>query len=122
MPAWAILAFVVVDILVIVIVLRAVLEKHGGLSKVLGVDLAQIIELSKEMERETEEYLRANWSGDPATLSPALASLLDRFEARCRERNVAVSREQLKTMLARLVPGRRLAKRGDVNEALRQVA
>lgn len=122
MPLWAIVAFVVFDILVTVIVLRAVLARRGGLSKVLGVDLKQLLELSHEMEREAEEHLRANWSGDPATLSVPLASLLDRFEARCRERNVAVSREALKPMLARLVLAKKLAKSGEVNEAMKQVA
>lgn len=122
MPLWAIVAFVVFDIVVTVIVLRAVLAKRGGLSRVLGVDLKALLDLSREMEREAEEYLRANWSGDPATLSGPLASLLDRFEARCRERNVAVSREALKPMLARLVLAKKLASSGEVNEAMKQVA
>lgn len=122
MPVWAIVAFVVFDILVTVLVLRAVLAKRGGLSKVLGVDLKQVLALSGEMERETEEYLRANWSGDASTLPVALAALLDRYEGRCRERGLPVSREQLKPMLARLVLARRLAKSGEVREAMRQVA
>lgn len=80
------------------------------------------MEVSNEMERETEEYLRANWSGDPATLSVALGSLLDRFETRVREKRLPVTRAELKPMLARLVLARRLAKSPDVQEALKQVA
>jgi hypothetical protein len=74
------------------------------------------------MEGETEQYLRANWSGDPTTLPVALGGLLDRFEARAREKQVPVTRAELKPMLGRLVLARRLAAGHDVNEALKQVA
>lgn len=122
MPAWAIVAFVIFDAIVTVIVLRAMLEKRGGLSAFLGTDLRNIMEVSNEMERETEEYLRTNWSGDPSTLPVALGSLLDRFEARVREKHLPVTRAELKPMLGRLVLARRLANSPDVQEALRQVA
>ena len=122
MPVWAIVAFVVFHLIVSVIVLRAVLSKRGGLAAMLGVDLRNIMELSNEMERETEEYLRANWSGDAATLPVVLTSLLNRFEARVREKQLPVTRAELKPMLGRLVLARRLASGNDVNEALKQVA
>ena len=122
MPVWAIVAFVVFHLIVSVIVLRAVLSKRGGLAAMLGVDLRNIMELSNEMERETEEYLRANWSGDAATLPVVLTSLLNRFEARVRERQLPVTRAELKPMLGRLVLARRLASGNEVNEALKQVA
>lgn len=122
MPVWVIAAFIVFDLIVTVIVLRAVLEKRGGLSAILGTDLRNIMEVSNEMEHETEEYLRANWSGDPATLPVVMHSLLDRFEARVRERQLPVTRAELKPMLGRLVLARRLAKGHDVQEALKQVA
>lgn len=122
MPVWAIVAFVVFHLIVSAIVLRAVLSKRGGLAAMLGVDLRNIMELSNEMERETEEYLRANWSGDAATLPGVLTSLLNRFEARVRERRLPVTRAELKPMLGRLVLARRLAKSDEVNEALKQVA
>lgn len=119
---WAIVAFVVFDVIVTVIVLRAVLSKRGGLAAVLGVDLRNIMQVSTEMEHETEEYLRANWSGDPSTLPVALTSLLDRFEARVRDKQLPVTRDELKPMLGRLVLARRLAKSAEVHEALKQVA
>lgn len=122
MPVWAIVAFVVFHLIVTVIVLRAVLSHRGGLSAILGADLQHIIEVSNEMERETEEYLRANWSGDPGTLSVALTSLLNRFESRVREKQLPVTRSELKPMLGRIVLARRLAKSSEVQEALKQVA
>lgn len=122
MPVWAIVAFVVFDIIVTVLVLRAVFARRGGLSALLGADLRKIMSVSNEMEHETEEYLRANWSGDPTTLPLALNALLDRFETRTREKQLPVTREELKPMLGRLVLSRRLAKSHDVQEALKQVA
>lgn len=122
MPRWAIAAFILFDVIVAVIVLRAIIASRGGMSAVLGVNLQNIMLVSNEMERETQEYLRANWSGDPTTLSVALTSLLDRFEQRVREKQLPVTRSELKPMLGRLVLSQRLAKSSDVNEALKQVA
>ena len=119
---WAVVAFVVVDIVVMAFVLRTIAARRGGLWTAVGVDLRQVMALSNEMEQETEEFLRANWSGDPASLAPALGVLLDRFEAKARERQIVLSREQLKPMLGRLVLARRLAKGADMNAALKQVA
>jgi len=122
MPFWAIVAFVVFDILVTVIVLRALLARRGGLSALLGVNLQHIMQVSNEMERETEEYLRANWSGDPTTLPVALTSLLNRFESRVRDKQLPVTRDELKPMLGRIVLARKLAKSSEVHDALKQVA
>ena len=122
MLTWAIVAFVLVDIVVMVIVLRAVLARRGGLAGVLGVNLQRIMTLSNDMERETEQYLRANWSGDATTLPLALRGLLDTFEARAREQEIPVTRAELKPMLARLVLAKRLAPNRDVQEAMKQVA
>ncbi len=122
MLTWAIVAFVLVDVVVMVIVLRAVLARRGGLAGVLGVNLQRIMALSNDMERETEQYLRANWSGDATTLPLALRSLLDTFEARAREQEIPVTRDELKPMLARLVLAKRLAPNRDVQEAMKQVA
>lgn len=122
MPKWAIAAFILFDAIVVVIVLRALVARRGGLSAVLGVNLENIMAVSNEMERETGEYLRANWSGDPTTLPVALTSLLDKFEQRVKEKQLPVTRSELKPMLGRLVLTQRLAKSSDVNEALKQVA
>lgn len=122
MPKWAIAAFILFDVIVTVIVLRAIIARRGGLSAMLGLNLQNIMSVSNEMERETEQYLRANWSGDPTTLSVALTSLLDKFEQRVREKQLPVTRSELKPMLGRLVLSQRLAKSADVNEALKQVA
>jgi hypothetical protein len=122
MPGWLIFLFVFVEVLATIIVVRAVLSNRGGFSALFGIDLKRIMALSNEMERETEEYLRANWSGDPMTLSTALTPLLDKFEARVREQALPVSREQLKPMLGRLVLARQLASAHDVQEALKLVA
>ncbi len=86
MLTWAIVAFVLVDIVVMVIVMRAVFaprraRRHARLKRIMA--------LSEDMERETEQYLRAHWSGDPTTLPLALRSLLDTFEARAREQRSA---------------------------------
>ncbi|MCC6349557.1 MAG: hypothetical protein IT347_08200 [Candidatus Eisenbacteria bacterium] len=122
MPIWVIVAFVVFDVALALFVLRTVLARRGGLKAVLGTDLRNIMEVSSEMERETENYLRANWSGDPTTLPVALGSLLDRFEARVRDRQLPVTRAELKPMLGRLVLAQRLASGHDVQEALKRVA
>jgi len=122
MRAWVIAAIIFFDLIITFIVLRAIIARRGGLSAILGVNLENIMAVSNEMERETQEYLRANWSGDPTTLSVALTSLLDKFEQRVREKQLPVTRSELKPMLGRLVLSQRLAKSADVNEALKQVA
>ncbi len=122
MPSWFIVAFVALDIVFMAIVLAVIFSRRGTFMAAAGVNLKQVMELSNSMEQETEEYLRANWSGDRTTLPVAFNVLLDRFEARAQEKGVSLTRAQLKPMLARLILARRLAESGDVHEALRQVA
>lgn len=122
MPNWFFVAFVLVDVVVMAIVLAVIVSRRGGFAIAPGVHLKDVMALSNEMEQEVESYLRTSWSGDATTLPVAMNTLLDRFEARAREKNLPLTRDVLRPMLGRIVLARRLAKSGDVQEALKQVA
>ena len=122
MITWLLVAFIALDITVMLAVAFLIVKKRGGFTNALGFDPAVVTTVSREMEAETEEFLRANWSGDPVTLAGPVGELLSRFEQKMRDRGLPLDREQLKPMLARLIEHKHLASSRDVQEAMKQVA
>lgn len=118
----AIVAFVVIDVVVMLVVVRPILLRRAATSVAGVTSLSDLLQVTKAIQDEAREYLRANWSGDATTLPLALRGLLDTFEARAREQEIPVTRAELKPMLARLVLAKRLAPNRDVQEAMKQVA
>ena len=115
-------AFVAFDLVVTGIVLWVVFQRRAMIGPAGAFDLGAIRTLSLEMEPLVEEYLRANWSGDPATLSGPLTELLGQFQGRAEARGVIIDRTVLKLALARLVEAKHLAKGAEIREAMRNVA
>ena len=113
--------FVLVDIIVTVAVFRYVLARRDRFGGVLG-QLSQLAAVSADVRRETKEYLSANWSGDPASLPSALVPLLAKLESDMASRGVNVDRENLKRMVVHIILNERLARVGDIQEAMKQVA
>ncbi len=116
-----IVAFVVFDLVVTATVLVVVLRRRAA-----GGDAANLVSgvqaVLAAVQPEVDAAFRANWSGEPEALPGVLAPLLSRLEDEMRSRQLPADREQLKRALAAMVAARRLAKRHDVDEALRQVA
>ena len=115
-------AFVAFDLAVTGVVLWVIFKRRAALGMVGGIDLGAIRTLSLEMEPLVEEYLRANWSGDPSTLSGPLTELLGQFQGRAEARGVLIDRNVLKLALARLIEAKHLAKGHEIREAMRNVA
>jgi len=122
MVTWLIVAFVALDVVTMLAVGLYIVKKRGGFSNALGFDPVAVAAVSREMEVETGEFLRSNWSGDPLALAGPIGELLSRFEQKAREHGLPLEREQLKRMLARLIEHQRLASSHDVREAMKQVA
>lgn len=120
-PVWFAL-IAAADIVVTALVVLFVIRRRGDLSSLAGPELQKAIALSREMPAEVEQYLDANWNGDPVSLPGVLTALLDRFEERAREAGATLGRERLKQMLVPMVTAKGRASAHDVREAMRQVA
>jgi hypothetical protein len=66
--------------------------------------------------------VRANWSGAPEQLPQVLESLLVELERDAQIRGIAISHEMLKSILTSSVRAHRIARGGDLEQAMRQVA
>jgi hypothetical protein len=112
---------VLADIVVTFVVLQLVLARRGGIAGFLRQ--ARLYEAARaDLERETQEWLGANWSGDPASLPAAIEPLLVKLEADLTARGVTASRMQLKLLVSRVIMRQGSIGAGEVREAMRQVA
>ena len=113
--------FVVVEIVVTAIVLNRVLQKRGGLAAVL-TRLRGFASAAGDIERETREYLRANWSGDACSLPAAVEPLLVKLQADLASRGLKVERSQLLPLVQQVILREKLGDLREVREALKRVA
>ena len=120
-PLW-IVAFILFDVIATAAVLLWIIRKRGGVAGVLGFDPKQAMSISRDMEHDAEEYLRANWSGDPSTLPAALDALLVRFEQRMAAEHLPLERARLKPIVLQIVEAKHLANSHDAREAMKKVA
>jgi hypothetical protein len=112
---WAALAvFLIVDTVIMVIVLRRVTARAG----VAGVDLRTVGRAAECAHAQIGDYLRANWSGDPARLSHALRGVMPVLRHVAREHGMTLDDETLKVVLATSVQKHGLATATQVREAL----
>lgn len=115
-------AFVLADVLLTAAVLLFVIRRRGGVAGALGFDPKQALEVSRQLESDATEYLRANWSGDPSTLPQALTGLLDRVESKLAEEQLPLDRERLKPIVLQIVTAKHLADGREAREAMKKVA
>lgn len=115
-------AFILFDMLVTAAVLLYVIRRRGGVAGVLGFDPKQAMGVSRELEADAEQYLRANWSGDSTTLPQALTGLLDRVESKLAAEHMELDRERIKPIVLQIVTAKHLADARDAREAMKKVA
>jgi hypothetical protein len=113
--------FVLLDVVVTLAAIRFVLARRSGAAGAVG-GLRQLAALSGDIDRQTQEYLAANWSGDPGSLPAAVGPLLAKLESDLRARGVNVDRALLKTFVEQVILRRGLARANDLREAMKQVA
>ncbi|MBI5168753.1 MAG: hypothetical protein HZA61_04610 [Candidatus Eisenbacteria bacterium] len=117
-----IVAFILFDVLVTAAVLLVVIRRRGGVAGAIGFDPKQAMGVSRELEADAEQYLRANWSGDSTTLPQALTGLLDRVESKLAAEHLELDRERLKPIVLQIVTAKHLADARDAREAMKKVA
>ena len=87
-----IVAFIVVDAVVVAVVLRRAMRTRGPGS----VDLGTVMRFAKEAHQEAHDYFRLNYGGDPASLPRVMQGLLDRLDERAHADNLPFDRVLLK--------------------------
>ena len=122
MPGWVwiiIAVSVIGEVVAVSVVLRRVRSQQGALA---GLDFAAVRELSTQVEEQTLEHMRANWSGDPQQLSGALATLLPRVRDVVRRSGLPLDERGVRLVLTNVLSAHRIARRGDVLKALDGIA
>jgi hypothetical protein len=92
---------VMIDLVFTAAVISFLIRKRGLLG-LLKLNLVKFRAFTEEMNGVTENYLRANYSGNPDDLPPVLAALLDQFEQKAKEQELGLNRDALKMALLRL--------------------
>jgi len=117
--------FVIFDILVTALILRHLLAKRaaaGDGAAAALLDIGKLSQFTQAIHPRVGEMVRANWSGDPAALPQVLSRVLDEVEREARSRGLTDDRGVLKRVIEYSLAKHRLARSGEVREALRQVA
>jgi len=89
---YLIIAFIVVDAIVVAVVMRRAMQSRGPGS----VDLGTVMRFAKEAQQEAHEYFRANYGGNADSLPRVMQGLLDRLDERARDENLPFDRVLLK--------------------------
>ncbi len=118
----AIVAFVVIDIVVMLVVVRPILARRGAASVAGVTSLSDLLQVTKAIQDEAREYLRANWSGDALALPGVVEPLLTKLEADLQARGLPAPRANLKVVLTQLAIAEGRASAREVREAMKQVA
>ena len=115
-----ILAFIIVDAVILLLVVAAVLDSRGRLLsfKVTqpGVDVRAVVKLAQEEHPNIGEYMRTSWDNTPERLPETLESLLQQLDEKARARGLILNRTTLKAMVSSslathgTVPARELRK------------
>ena len=123
MTSW-ILAFVAVDVVVGLVIIRRVLQRRGASRTgpvIAGLDLKALREFTDTVQPRVGEYVRTNWSGVPSDLPGVLGHLLDDLERDAKERGLPLNRYVLKQLIERSLHSLDIG-RAEVREALQQIA
>jgi len=126
MPHWLI-AFIILDVVITATVVALFVSGRIKLNVDFKVersvtDLRALTAFTKDKHERIGEYVRANWSGAPEQLPRVLESLLVELERDAQTRGITISHEMLKSIVASSVRTHRIARGGDLEQAMRQVA
>lgn len=113
--------FVLVDIVVTLAVVRFVLARRGGIAGLVG-QLRGLAAVASDLERQTKDWLAANWNGDTDSLPAVVEPLLARLESDMCARGVELGRAELKPFVEQVILRQGGARAGDVREAMKRVA
>ena len=125
------IAFVVLDLIVMVIVLKRVVKLkvsvttnlfRGGQGPGTLDQLRALGQFARDQHERIGEYMRANWSGMPEQLPSVIAALLDELDKTAREKGLALDRGVLKAMLASSLRSHRIGRGRELREAIQKVA
>jgi len=117
---WVVIAvFVVTDVFVLAWVLRKVMPVVA-LFRGLGPE--RRTQLITDGQRITGEFLRTNYSGDPAQLPAALAQLRPQLRDLIRSYGIEPDPTTLDLLIELSAASQRVATRSQLREALRQAA
>ena len=130
MQPW-IIAFVILDLVVTTIVVWRILAKRAAASAEAGAatdagvsipDIRQLRQFTDAMHPRIGEIVRANWSGDAASLPGVLGLALDEAEREARNRDLRFDRDILKKLVEISLSKHRVARGVELREALKKVA
>ena len=105
-----------VAILALMVALRALVPVTIRIATNVSVrDLRQV---SKAFDRRLVEYMRGNYSGDPAQLEGALRGLLALAREMARQEPEPLGDDLIQTLIVTAVAAHRFARRGQAQAAL----
>jgi hypothetical protein len=121
-----IIAFVLIDAVILLVIVVAVLASRGRLVdfgvKQPGVDVRSLVALAKEEHERFGEYMRTSWDGTAERLPEALESLLRQFDEKARARGLILNRQTLKSVVSSSLIAHGSVRPRVLKEALQKVA
>ena len=110
-----ILAFLVVDVVVLALVFRDRLRLAAKKNPIL--DLGKLSEFAKIAHERVGDHMRANWSGDQATLAAAMPGLVEALERAARTEGLDLERKVLLTLARQSLLDHGLTRRRELDAA-----
>jgi hypothetical protein len=83
-----------------------------------NVSFRDLRELSRSLDQRLAEYMRANYSGDPAQLESAIRGLLPLARGLAQEQGQSLDDDLLRLLIVAGVAGHRFANRAEVESAV----
>ena len=122
MASWVwpvIAAFVVLDLIITVFVLRHVF-RHA--ERMAGLDFVRLRPLAEAIHDRVGEYLQIHYDGSPEQLPALLVALMPELREIARQKNLDADDETLKAALLVAVSAHGLANPRQMRDALAKVA
>ena len=129
--AYWIIAFVIFDLIITLVVIRAVMAKRATGLPITGEDaeshtplpdFGQLKEYSDAIHPRLGELVRMQWSGDAESLVTVLPMALDLADREARARGLVLDRDILKKFVESSLAKHGIARGSQIREALKQVA
>jgi hypothetical protein len=122
MQTWmwvALAAFIIVDVVVTVAVLKGVLAVDSSLKVLTAMPDRKIVEAAHEL---VGQYLKANYSGDPNSLPAALNGVVPQVTELIRESGAEPGPDVVKALIAISAAKHRVGTMNQIREALKAAA
>jgi len=106
----------VVAVLFLIVMLRVLVPVTIRIAT--NVSVRDLRQFSESFDRRLVEYMRANYSGDPAQLEAPLRGLLALAREMARQQPEPLGDDILQTLIVTAVAAHRFARRGQAQSAL----